>query len=150
MLRSALRYANPTNKTRSGLVATLKSTQTRLYSSNNSKRNPIHGGPAPPRLSKEDQEEFERLQRTANTSTVFQEYNKKAEAEAGIEPSLSIDEPVLPKTEAAVDFHYHPEYRHIKPEFEGNKNPVTGEVGGPKQDPLRHGDYSFNGRVTDF
>lgn len=35
-------------------------------------------------------------------------------------------------------------------EFEGNVNPVTGEVGGPKQDPLRHGDYSFNGRVTDF
>lgn len=35
-------------------------------------------------------------------------------------------------------------------EFEGDVNPKTGERGGPKQDPLKHGDYSFNGRVTDF
>lgn len=118
--------------------------QTRLYSSN-----PVHSGPAPPRLSKKDQEEFERLQHEANTTTAFQEYNKKAAAEAGVELK-STDEPVLPKSMKAVDFHYHPEYRHIKPDFEGEKNPVTGEIGGPKQDPLKHGDYSFNGRVTDF
>jgi hypothetical protein len=39
------------------------------------------------------------------------------------------------------------------PEFEGDKNPKTGEVGGPKNEPLRwgsEGDWSFNGRVTDF
>ncbi|KAK8092065.1 hypothetical protein PG997_002426 [Apiospora hydei] len=39
------------------------------------------------------------------------------------------------------------------PEFEGETNPKTGEVGGPKNEPLRWGaagDYSFNGRVTDF
>jgi hypothetical protein len=39
------------------------------------------------------------------------------------------------------------------PEFEGDKNPKTGEVGGPKNEPLRWGaagDYSYNGRVTDF
>ena len=35
-------------------------------------------------------------------------------------------------------------------------NPVTGEVGGPKNEPLRwgstgeRGDWSYNGRVTDF
>lgn len=44
----------------------------------------------------------------------------------------------------------HPAAPERYEEFEGNVNPVTGEVGGPKQDPLRHGDYSFNGRVTDF
>ncbi|GAB1312653.1 Succinate dehydrogenase assembly factor 4, mitochondrial [Madurella fahalii] len=39
------------------------------------------------------------------------------------------------------------------PEFEGDKNPKTGEVGGPKNEPLRWGsagDWSYNGRVTDF
>ncbi|KAL2160724.1 hypothetical protein VTH06DRAFT_921, partial [Thermothelomyces fergusii] len=39
------------------------------------------------------------------------------------------------------------------PEFEGDRNPVTGEIGGPKNEPLRwgsQGDWSFNGRVTDF
>ncbi|EEB05680.2 hypothetical protein SJAG_00703 [Schizosaccharomyces japonicus yFS275] len=34
--------------------------------------------------------------------------------------------------------------------FEGNQNPETGEINGPKEDPLKHGDYSFGGRVTDF
>ncbi|KAL2017230.1 hypothetical protein VTK56DRAFT_2389 [Thermocarpiscus australiensis] len=39
------------------------------------------------------------------------------------------------------------------PEFEGDKNPKTGEIGGPKNEPLRwgsEGDWSYNGRVTDF
>lgn len=44
----------------------------------------------------------------------------------------------------------HPQFRKPYADFEGEKNPETGEIGGPKQDPLRHGDYSFNGRVTDF
>ncbi|SPQ27065.1 a079654b-94b9-4b81-b518-38e48885ac90 [Thermothielavioides terrestris] len=43
--------------------------------------------------------------------------------------------------------------RGAPPEFEGDRNPRTGEVGGPKNEPLRWGstgDWSFNGRVTDF
>ncbi|KAF5094594.1 hypothetical protein D0Z00_003478 [Geotrichum galactomycetum] len=98
--------------------------------------------PAPPRLPKKEQEEFERLQREANTTNAFQSVNEDADI---------VEEPILSKESVkTLDFHYHPEYRHIKPDFEGEKNPVTGEIGGPKQDPLRHGDYSFNGRVTDF
>ncbi|KAI9304846.1 hypothetical protein BJ944DRAFT_266197 [Cunninghamella echinulata] len=38
----------------------------------------------------------------------------------------------------------------LKPEFEGDVNPKTGEVNGPKNDPLKHKDWSFGGRVTDF
>jgi hypothetical protein len=44
-------------------------------------------------------------------------------------------------------------FRGAKPEFEGDTNPKTGEVGGPKNEPLRwggEGDWSYNGRVTDF
>ena len=48
----------------------------------------------------------------------------------------------------------HPDIRRgAQPEFEGKKNPKTGEIGGPKNEPLRWGgnvDWSYNGRVTDF
>ena len=48
----------------------------------------------------------------------------------------------------------HPDIRRgVQPEFEGEKNPKTGEIGGPKNEPLRWGgnvDWSYNGRVTDF
>lgn len=48
----------------------------------------------------------------------------------------------------------HPNMRRgAPPEFEGDINPRTGEVGGPKNEPLRwggHVDWSYNGRVTDF
>lgn len=48
----------------------------------------------------------------------------------------------------------HPNVRRgAKPEFEGDVNPKTGEVGGPKNDPLRWGavsEWTYNGRATDF
>ena len=48
----------------------------------------------------------------------------------------------------------HPNVRRgAPPEFEGDINPKTGEVGGPKNEPLRWGaagEWSYNGRTTDF
>ncbi|KAF9109631.1 putative mitochondrial protein, conserved [Mortierella sp. AM989] len=45
----------------------------------------------------------------------------------------------------------HPDAREPVPEeFKGDTNPSTGEVGGPKREPVRFGDWSFKGRVTDF
>ncbi|KAI8333887.1 hypothetical protein BC941DRAFT_433267 [Chlamydoabsidia padenii] len=38
----------------------------------------------------------------------------------------------------------------LKPEFQGDVNPKTGEVNGPKNEPTKHNDWSFGGRVTDF
>merc|ERR1712093_642803 len=47
----------------------------------------------------------------------------------------------------------HPNMRRgSKPEFEGDVNPKTGEVGGPKNEPLRWGaggEWTYNGRTTD-
>ncbi|KIX06400.1 uncharacterized protein Z518_04376 [Rhinocladiella mackenziei CBS 650.93] len=43
--------------------------------------------------------------------------------------------------------------RGARPEFEGDINPKTGEIGGPKNEPLRwgaEGEWSYNGRTTDF
>ncbi|KAI5283103.1 putative mitochondrial protein, conserved [Ascosphaera acerosa] len=39
------------------------------------------------------------------------------------------------------------------PEFAGERNPATGEMGGPKVEPLRwggQGEWTYNGRATDF
>ena len=48
----------------------------------------------------------------------------------------------------------HPDVRRgVRPEFEGEKNPKTGEIGGPKNEPLRwgaQGEWTYNGRATDF
>lgn len=46
----------------------------------------------------------------------------------------------------------HPDARQkAGAEFEGDVNPTTGEIGGPKTDPLRwKSEWTFGGRATDF
>ncbi|KZZ87928.1 DUF1674 domain-containing protein [Moelleriella libera RCEF 2490] len=94
-------------------------------------------GPSPPKLPASEQAEFERLQRQAAQPTLTRappapEKAQEQEDEAAVNPGL---------------------YRGAPPEFHGDKNPKTGEIGGPKKEPLRwggQGDWSYNGRVTDF
>lgn len=64
-------------------------------------------------------------------------------------------DPAAAAAAAAVAADLLPQTRQggAKPEFEGETNPRTGEVGGPKTEPLRWGsagDWSYNGKVTDF
>jgi len=87
--------------------------------------------PAPPPLPREEQRELEELLRKAQT-------------------------PLAPSNDEA-DPTIHPDTRiRVKPEFEGEINPNTGEQGGPKQEPVARwtadpgGDWSFKGRVSDF
>ncbi|KAI0171685.1 DUF1674-domain-containing protein [Hypoxylon sp. FL1284] len=107
---------------------------------------PFQSMPSPPRLPADEQAEFERLQRTANT-------------QQGFNPTSTPDfaSPAAGSSSAAVEeggeLAPTPLRKGAPPEFEGEVNPKTGEVGGPKNEPLRWGaagDYSFNGRVTDF
>ncbi|KAI2777590.1 DUF1674-domain-containing protein [Daldinia loculata] len=121
-------------------------------SNSNSNPNPFQFTPSPPRLPPDQQAEFERLQRTANTQEGFNptsspdfsspaSSNPSTTAAAAAAPAVEDDLPSIPLRKGAP------------PEFEGDVNPKTGEVGGPKNEPLRWGpagDYSFNGRVTDF
>lgn len=80
---------------------------------------------SPPRLPKHLQEEFEKLQKQAETSST-----------GNIGPDGQ---------------ELHPDVRRPVPaDFTGDHNPVTGEVGGPKTEPTKHGDWSFRGRVSDF
>jgi len=79
--------------------------------------------PSPPPLPPKEQQEFEDLVRAAET------------------PAASVQK----------GDELHPDARtKPPPEFLGDVNPATGEVGGPKYEPLKHGDWSFGGRTTDF
>ena len=84
--------------------------------------------PAPPPLPSDLQREFEALQRQAEVTA-----NERVE-----QVERHPDAP-LP----------------LKAEFIGDINPVTGERGGPKREPVQRwveeeGDWSFKGRVSDF
>ena len=139
---------------------------------------PFASGPAPPRLPKEDQELYEQLQRSstgafstskptvvinqspAATSTAPEQsrpqINQSPHTKPAAEPSTEQKiENINAKVEARGNGEeLHPDVRRgVLPEFEGERNPKTGETGGPKNEPLRWGggvDWSYNGRVTDF
>lgn len=100
--------------------------------------------PSPPKLPKEQQEEFERLQKIANSQAAIDDYNQKIQGNGTKSGSTA---PPNLRTDIGG---FSTSYVRIIPEFEGDVNPKTGEKGGPKQDPLKFNDWSFNGRVTDF
>lgn len=119
--------------------------------------------PSPPRLPKEEQELFEKLQQEStgafSTPRAKEEPAEQAEAEVQAR-SPNADqmlEQLREKARLAAKGdgeELHPNVRRgAAPEFQGDTNPNTGEVGGPKNNPLRwghSGDWSYNGRVTDF
>ena len=151
----------------------------RLFSSASNARAaaPFASGPAPPRLPKGEQELYEQLQRsstgafsTPKSTVVINQspassnppaasrprINQSPHNDIGVEPSTEQKlENVNAKVQATGDGEeLHPDVRRgTQPEFQGERNPKTGEVGGPKNEPLRWGggvDWSYNGRVTDF
>lgn len=91
--------------------------------------------PSPPPLPPKEQREFEELVRAAATPAAFNVSDDTAVAQVRVEKGNEL----------------HPDARRTPPpEFEGDTNPLTGEVGGPKREPVRHGDWSFGGRASDF
>ncbi|ANZ77546.1 BA75_04392T0 [Komagataella pastoris] len=110
--------------------------------------------PGPPKLPKKEQEEFEKLQKIANSQSAIDQYNNSlkdhpSNVQAVSEGrAFSEQRPPILKTDIGA---FSPEYLKTVPEFEGEKNPETGEVGGPKQDPLRRSsEWTYNGRTIDF
>ena len=137
--------------------------------------------PSPPRLPEEEQRLYEDLQRsstgafsTPNPRIVVNQSptipSSTSEAQRRVPPQinqsphdqstkLSEQDQKLEDVDAKISAQgkgeeLHPDVRRgARPEFEGDRNPKTGEMGGPKNDPLRFGnevDWSYNGRVTDF
>ncbi|KAI2789235.1 Succinate dehydrogenase assembly factor 4 [Penicillium oxalicum] len=99
--------------------------------------------PAPPRLPKEEQDIFEELQRRSTGAFSTPQVNQSPQSDS--QPTINAK---------GNGEELHPDApKGLKPEFEGEKNPKTGEIGGPKNEPLRWGsggDWSYGGRVTDF
>jgi len=129
------------------------SSYNRRVAEGDSPSSPFGSGPAPPRLPKEEQEIFEKLQRQStgafSTPQTPFEVNQSPDSTPTEQPQDNAN--ANASTEEA-DLYPHLR-QSAKPEFEGDKNPKTGEVGGPKNEPLRwghQGDWSYNGRVTDF
>ncbi|VUC27634.1 unnamed protein product [Clonostachys rosea] len=119
-----------------------RSSFSRLLSARSYSSSPFSSQPGPPKLPAREQAEFERLQRQAAVSPAFQPEALEADKNAAAAAA--------PVVEELGDGGLQ---RGAKPEFEGDVNPKTGEVGGPKNEPLRWGDksdWSYNGRVTDF
>ena len=64
-------------------------------------------------------------------------------------------EELVKQTESKIDkigHERHPDAEQpLEQSFEGDKNPQTGEIGGPKGvEPTRYGDWERKGRVFDF
>ena len=122
--------------------------------------------PAPHKLPLQDQLEFERLIQRANSELIFEEYNESISKNKTIDinDAAKFEELIKEKQARMEGFKGLGKDKEdiapistsktysttTIPEFEGNVNPKTGEVNGPKQDPLKYGDWSYNGRVTDF
>lgn len=116
--------------------------------------------PSPPKLPAAQQAEFERLQRAAAVSSAFQEAASQTQTQTQTQTPPSTESPRHTTTVSAAAPAKADEntlnqglFRGAPPEFEGDRNPKTGEIGGPKNEPLRwggDGDWSYNGRVTDF
>jgi hypothetical protein len=126
------------------------------YSSSSSSS--FQTSPSPPRLPADQQAEFERLQRAAeaalssHTTTVPDPLATPSRDQTSAATTTTTATTVAEETVAAGSFSGGMR-KGAPPEFAGDKNPRTGEVGGPKNEPLRwggEGDWSFNGRVTDF
>ncbi|CAL1531741.1 unnamed protein product [Lymnaea stagnalis] len=73
--------------------------------------------------------------------------NVKTGARKGKTPAGKFDEPLeLKSEEREPQGEKEPLER-----FPDNKNPLTGEIGGPRgPEPTRYGDWERKGRVTDF
>lgn len=82
--------------------------------------------PSPPPLPPKEQKEFISLINKSNSSS--------------------------PSSKDQAESQNHPDLRNLGPaEFEGDVNPKTGEVNGPKRDPLKWpNEWGYGGRATDF
>ncbi|KAK9775918.1 putative Succinate dehydrogenase assembly factor 4, mitochondrial [Seiridium cardinale] len=124
--------------------------------------NPFNNAPSPPRLPAEEQAEFERLQRAANTQESLDPADRAPATTSASATQINpepanlhspVAEEALSNPATLGEVSNLPLRKGAPPEFEGEVNPKTGEVGGPKNEPLRwghSGDWSYNGRVTDF
>lgn len=114
-----------------------------VHRPSNASNTPFRTQPGPPLLAPEEQREFDELVRKAQAPLAT---SPKTHTTGAMDPSSS----GASDATAAV-LERHPDARKpLPPEFIGDVNPKTGERGGPKREPVKFGDWSYAGKVTDF
>ncbi|CBQ73270.1 conserved hypothetical protein [Sporisorium reilianum SRZ2] len=113
--------------TRLSIRPALASTSRRALTTTAARASGGFNRPAPPSLPPQEQKEFEKLVKQKQNASPF----LASDPEKG---------------------DMHPDARRKpRPEFEGESNPTTGEIGGPKNDPLKYEkEWTYGGRATDF
>ncbi|EON67739.1 hypothetical protein W97_06993 [Coniosporium apollinis CBS 100218] len=146
---------------RSSTIRPLLRPLTRTFTTASRPQLAFRPSPAPPALPKEEQEIFEQLQKQSTGAFSTPASQPRIQINQSPLPTPEVNQADSTSSEARVTVNaegkgeeLHPNIRRgAPPEFEGDVNPKTGEVGGPKNEPLRwgyEGDWSYNGRVTDF
>ncbi|PLW08652.1 hypothetical protein PCANC_02990 [Puccinia coronata f. sp. avenae] len=123
LLRSTCRRDTSSQSTPRGGTSGLETRKTRVG---------YQPSPSPPALPPKEQREFIALINKSNSSPAQQSH-------ASNDNSSSTSQS-------------HPDLRNLGPEeFSGDTNPKTGEVNGPKRDPLKWpNEWGYGGRATDF
>jgi Protein of unknown function (DUF1674) len=122
----------------------------------NASTSPFGNSPGPPLLPPDQQREFEELVRKAQAplSTSPKTHTTGAfdsTASSGVSSKSRDGDTTVVADATAEVLDRHPDApKRLPPEFIGDVNPKTGEIGGPKREPLKFGDWSYGGKVTDF
>ncbi|KAJ9105582.1 hypothetical protein QFC19_003564 [Naganishia cerealis] len=129
--------------------------QRTIHSSSRAHRVPLPppiSRPAPPQLPRAEQEEFEALVRAVEAGqSGSQSFADVKEALKAASSAANVASGTQQSTQVPPQQQQHPDLRkQAPPQFEGDVNPLTGEVGGPKRDPFvaGEGDWQYSGRVT--
>ncbi|KAI8833745.1 hypothetical protein BC829DRAFT_377400 [Chytridium lagenaria] len=105
----------------------------------------FHGPSAPARLVKKDDTPAE-----DDASTPFSRPGPMPLGDKKLQQEFEELLKAREKEDSKLERHPDAEKQPVK-SFEGDKNPVTGEIGGPKgAEPTRYGDWERKGRVYDF
>jgi hypothetical protein len=134
-----------------------KPTSTPLpHQPSNGSTSPFGNRPGPPLLPPDQQREFEELVRKAQaplsaapkTHTIGA---MNSASSSGVSSKIDDGDTTVVADATAEVLERHPDApKRLPPEFIGDVNPKTGERGGPKREPLKFGDWSYGGKVTDF
>jgi len=122
----------------------------------NASTSPFGNRPGPPLLPQDQQREFEELVRKAQAplSTSPKTHTTGATnstPSSGVTSKSDGGHTTVVADATAEVLDRHPDApKRLPPEFIGDVNPKTGEIGGPKREPLKFGDWSYGGKVTDF
>ena len=123
-----------------------------LKTSSTTHKNPSFERPGPPPLPAKEQREFEKLIKEKQSECEQRQRIRCVDLDADVKCASLADLSPFSANASMDSEELHPDMRRKPdPDFDGETNPMTGEVGGPKKDPLAwQREWTYGGRATDF